>query len=63
VRPLIKWLEVTAKSNIVDLVMFDSASNIQLAAKIVARYHPRMTVCHGAEHGIALFFSNVYNKI
>jgi hypothetical protein len=43
--------------------MFDGASNVQLAAKKVARYHPRITVCHGAEHVIALFFSNVYNKV
>jgi len=43
--------------------MLDGTSNVQLAAKIVARYHPRITVCHGAEHVIALFFSDVYNKV
>ena len=63
VRPLIRWLEARAKSNIVDLIMFDGASNVQLAGKIVARYHPRITVCHGAEHVISLFFSDVYNKV
>jgi hypothetical protein len=63
VRPLVKWLEATAKSNIVDLIMFDGASNVQLAAKIVARYHPHITVCHGAENVIALFFSDIYNKV
>ena len=63
VRPLVRWLEARAKSNIVDLIMFDGASNVQLAAKIVARYHPRITVCHGAEHVVSLFFSNVYNKV
>jgi len=50
VRPLIKWLKATVKSNIIDLIMCDGTSNIQLSAKIVARYHPRITVCHGAEH-------------
>jgi len=30
VRPIVKWLEATAKSNIVDLIMLDGASNIQL---------------------------------
>jgi hypothetical protein len=54
VRPLITWLEARAKSNIVDLIMFDGARNVQVAAKSVARYHPRITVCHGAEHVIAL---------
>ncbi len=63
VRPLIKSLEARAKSKIVDLIMFDGASNVQLAARIVARYHPRITVCHGAEHVISLFFSDVYNKV
>jgi hypothetical protein len=29
----------------------------------VARYHPCITVCHGAEHVISLFFSDVYNKV
>ena len=63
VRPLVRWLEARVKSNIVDLIMFDGASNVQLAAKIVARYHPRITVCHGAEHVVSLFFSDVYNKV
>jgi hypothetical protein len=64
VRPLITLLEARAKSNIVDLIMFDGTSNIQLAAKNVARYHPCITtVCHGAEHVISLFFSDVYNKV
>jgi hypothetical protein len=52
------------KSNIVDLILFAGTSNVQLAAKIVARYHPRIIVCHGAEHvGVALFFSDLYNKV
>jgi len=63
VRPLVKWLKASAKSNIVDLIMFDGARNVQLTVKIVARYHPRITLCHGAEHVIAIFFSDVYNKV
>ena len=63
VRPLIKSLKARAKSNIVDLNLFDGASNVQLALRIVARYHLRITVCHGAEHVISLFFSDVYNKV
>jgi len=63
VRPLMKSLEARAKSNIVNLIMFDGASNVQLAARIVTRYHRRITVCHVAEHVIYLFFSNVYNKV
>jgi hypothetical protein len=63
VRPLIRWLEEMAGSQIVDLIIFDDASNVQLAGKIIAQHHPRITVCHGAEHVVALFFSDVYNKV
>ena len=63
VRPLIRWLEEMARSQIVDLIMFDGASNVQLIRKIIAQHHPRITVCHGAENVIALFFSDIYNKV
>ena len=62
-RPLVLWLKAKAKSNVVDLIMFDGASNVQLAAIIVARYHLRITVCHGAEHVVSLLFSDIYNKV
>ncbi len=63
VRSLVRWLKAMVKLNIVDLIIFDGASNAQLAAKIVARYHPPITVCHGTEHVVSLFFANIYNKI
>ena len=63
VRPLVRWLEARTKSNIIDLIMFDGVSNVHLAAKIVARYHPRITVCHWAEHVVALFFFNICNNV
>ena len=63
VRPLVWWLKARAKSNIVDLIMFDGVSDVQLAAIIVARYHLRITVCHGAEHVVSLLFSDIYNKV
>ncbi len=61
VRPLIRWLEEMAKSQIVNLIMFDGASNVQLVGKIIAQHHPHITVCHGAEHVIALFLSDIYS--
>ena len=63
VRPLIRWLEEMARSQIADLIMFDSASNVQLTGKIIAQHHPCITMCHGAKHVIALFFSDIYNKV
>jgi hypothetical protein len=56
VRPLLRWLEEMARSTIVDLIMFDGANKVQLAGEIIARYHPHIGVCHGAERVIALFF-------
>jgi hypothetical protein len=63
VQPLIRWLEEMARSQFVDLIMFDDARNVRLAGKIIAQHHPHITMCHGAEHVIALFFSDVYNTL
>jgi len=53
--PHIKIFE-TDKSNVVDLVIFDGASNVQRAGRIIAESYPRVSVIHGAEHVISLFF-------
>ena len=36
------------KPSIVDLVMFDGTSNAQLCGRLLAKYHPHITVCHRA---------------
>ena len=48
---------------IVDLVFFDGASNAQNAGVILQAFNPRITLCHGAEHVVSLFFSDVYQKV
>ena len=48
---------------VVDLVYFDGASNVQKAGDILKVNYPCMTVCHGSEHVVALFFSIVFNKV
>jgi hypothetical protein len=48
---------------IFDLVFFDGASNVQNAGEIVRVFNPRITVGHGAEHVVSLFFANVYTKV
>ena len=48
---------------IVDLVLFDGASNVQNAGTILQAFNPRITVGHGAEHVVSLFFSDVYLKV
>ncbi len=47
----------------VDLVQYDGANNVQLSSRILARHHPRITVCHGVEHAISLFFKDVFELV
>jgi hypothetical protein len=48
------------KKNVVDLVLFDGASNVQAAGQVLVACYPRITVLHGAEHVISLFFSDIF---
>jgi len=43
----------------IDLFIVDGASNVQKAGRVVAAVFPRVTVLHGAEHCLSLFFSDV----
>jgi hypothetical protein len=69
VRPYITAIEVHANTRhqkhqvVVDLVQYDGANNVQLFGRILARHHPRITVCHGAEHAISLFFKDVFELV
>ena len=42
-----------------DLMMFDGGSNFQKAAAALIARNPRMSVIHGAEHVLALLFSDL----
>ena len=48
------------KKDTVDLVIFDGASNVQKAGEILAVHFPRITVLHGAEHVVALFYQDPF---
>ena len=41
---------------VVDLVLFDGASNAVKAGKILATHFPHISVVHGAEHVVSHFF-------
>ena len=64
--PLIKKLEDRPKIDgkktpgIVDLVVFDGATNVQKASQILAARYPRITVLHGAGHVMGLVFSDIF---
>ena len=42
-----------------DLIFFDGASNVQKAGKIIEAKFPRVNYLHGAEHCVALWFTDL----
>jgi hypothetical protein len=42
-----------------DAAYFDGASNVQKAGRVLAVHYPRLSVFHGAEHVVNLFFSDI----
>jgi hypothetical protein len=70
-KPIISQIEETKDPNnqktdhqgVVDLVLFDGASNVQNAAKLVSIIYPCITVFHGAEHVVSLFFKDILTKM
>jgi hypothetical protein len=70
-KPIISRIEQTKDPNnqktdhqrVVDLVLFDGASNVHNAGKLVSITYPCITVVHGAEHVVSLFFKDIFNKM
>jgi hypothetical protein len=70
-KPIISWIEETKDPNnqktyhqgVVDLLLFDGASNVQNATKLASITYPRITVVHGAEHVVSLFFKDIFTKM
>jgi hypothetical protein len=69
-KPIISRTEKTKDPNnqktdhlgVVDLLLFDDASNVQNAAKLVSITYPYITVGYGAEHVVSLFFKDIFTK-
>jgi hypothetical protein len=53
----------TDHRGVVDLVLFDGASNVQNARKLVSITYPCITIVHGAEHVVSLFFKDIFTKM
>ncbi len=70
-KPIISRIEETKDPNnqktdhqgIVDLLLFDGTSNVQNATKLASITYPRITVVHGAEHFVSLFFKDIFTKM
>jgi len=52
-----------SRKGVVDLILMDGAANVQKSARITAIKYPRVTVIHGAEHVVSLFFKDVYTHV
>jgi hypothetical protein len=48
---------------VVDLVLFDGASYVQNARKLVSIPYPCITIVHGAEYVVSLFFKDKFTKM
>ena len=48
--------------SIIDVIMFDGASNVQLAGELLQIRYPKISVVRGVEHTFSLFF-NDFSKI
>jgi hypothetical protein len=48
---------------VVHLLLFDGASNVQNATKLASITYPHITVVHGAEHVVSLFFKDIFTKM
>ncbi len=70
-KPIISQIEQTKDPNnqktdhwgVVDLVLFDGASNMQNDGKQVSITYPCISIVHGAEHVISLFFKDIFTKM
>ncbi len=52
----------THSPHVVDLVIFDGASNVQKAGDVLQAKWNRLSVIHGAEHVMSLFFGDLFKR-
>jgi hypothetical protein len=71
-KPIISWIEQRKDPNnqkthhqgVIYPMLFDGASNVQNARKeLVSITYPRITVVHGAEHVVSLYFKDIFIKM
>jgi hypothetical protein len=70
-KPIISQIEETKDPDnqqtdhrgVVDLLLFDGASNVQNATKLATITYHHITVVHGAEHVVSLFFKDIFTKM
>ena len=58
-RFLDHFKRIDPHKSIIDVIMFDGASNDQLAGELLQIRYPKITVMRGVEHTVSLFFNDV----
>ena len=53
-------INIDPHKSITDVVMFDGASNIQLAGEVLKIHYQNISVIRGVEHTVSLFFNDVF---
>ena len=62
----INWLrqkEIYPNKTITDVVMFGWALNLQLGGEVMKIHYPKLTVMHGVENSVSLFFNDISNVL
>ena len=52
--------QIGPEKKLSDIVMFDRASNVQLGGKLMKVHDPKLTVMHGVEQKVSLFFNDMF---
>ena len=47
--------KIDPRKSITDVVMFDGASDVQLAGELLNIHYPKVSVIRGVEHNVSLF--------
>ena len=53
--------KIDPDKKLIDIVMFDGASNVQLGGKLLKVHYPKFKFMHGVEHTVLLFFNEFSN--
>ena len=53
--------KIDPHKSVIDFVVFDGASNVQLAGELLKIHYPNISVMCGVEHTVSLFFNDVSN--
>ena len=48
--------------SIIDVIVFDGASNVQLAGELLKIQYPNITVMRGVEHTVSIYFPIMFPK-